>query len=418
MRSVLAGYLDVKPGSADVRARRCTASPSSPVGRAPAFQLSLAPGRWGCLLSRTDVTSAWTWSASSGGARSGPSPTSALRARRGCGASRAAGGETRSAGSSSCGRRRRPTRRRSGSALQRSASTGSRPSRGWSLIDLPLGAEHVGSALRARSAGSRSPAPMTVGEVVKASTDFLARKDVPSPRVDAEHLVAHALGITRLDLYLQYDRPLTDEETAACRELVRRRGTREPLAYILGEWGFRRLMLNVDSRALIPRPETEVVVERCLALLDGVDAPAVLDVGTGTGAIALAIADERPDATVLGDRRLGGRPRACARERGPGGACGSRVVRAPRRRGRAAGRPVRPRRVQPAVRRARRSRHAPAGSARLGARAGARRARRDGADRRAARATSCGRTARSCSRWRTARRRRSPSCSRSSASPT
>ena len=139
---------------------------------------------------------------------------------------------------------------------------------------------------------------MTVAEAVKASTDFLARKDVPSPRVDAEHLVAHALGITRLDIYLQYDRPLTDEETAACRELVRRRGTREPLAYILGEWGFRRLTLKVDSRALIPRPETEVVVERCLALLDGAEAPVVLDVGTGTGAIALAIADERADAMV------------------------------------------------------------------------------------------------------------------------
>ena len=139
---------------------------------------------------------------------------------------------------------------------------------------------------------------MTIAEAVKASTDFLARKDVPSPRVDAEHLVAQALGLTRLDLYLQYDRPLTDEETTACRELVRRRGTREPLAYILGEWGFRRLTLNVDSRALIPRPETEVVVERCLALLDGAEEPVVLDVGTGTGAIALAIADERPDATV------------------------------------------------------------------------------------------------------------------------
>ena len=139
---------------------------------------------------------------------------------------------------------------------------------------------------------------MTVADVVKASTDFLTRKDVPSPRVDAEHLVAHALGLTRLDIYLQYDRPLTEEETAACRELVRRRGTREPLAYVLGEWGFRRLTLKVDSRALIPRPETEVVVERCLALLEGVEAPAVLDVGTGTGAIALAIADERPDAAV------------------------------------------------------------------------------------------------------------------------
>ena len=139
---------------------------------------------------------------------------------------------------------------------------------------------------------------MTVQEAVAASTDFLTRKDIPSPRVDAEHLVAYGLGITRLDLYLQYDRPLTDDELAACRELVRRRGTREPLAYILGEWGFRGLALKVDARALIPRPETEVVVERCLLALEGTDTPVVLDVGTGTGAIALAIADERPDAAV------------------------------------------------------------------------------------------------------------------------
>lgn len=139
---------------------------------------------------------------------------------------------------------------------------------------------------------------MTVSEVVVASTEFLTRKGVPSPRVDAEHLVAKALGLTRLDLYLQYDRPLSETETAACRELVRRRGTREPLAYILGDWGFRRLTLAVDSRALIPRPETEVVVERCLVLLEGVQTPRVLDVGTGSGAIALAVADERSDADV------------------------------------------------------------------------------------------------------------------------
>jgi release factor glutamine methyltransferase len=139
---------------------------------------------------------------------------------------------------------------------------------------------------------------VTVADVVKRSTEFLAGKGVPSPRVDAEHLVGKALGLTRLELYLHYDRPLTEAEVAEIRELVRRRGSREPLAYILGEWGFRRLTLKVDERGLIPRPETEVVVERCLTLLAAVEAPTVLDVGTGTGAIALAIADELPGARV------------------------------------------------------------------------------------------------------------------------
>jgi release factor glutamine methyltransferase len=81
---------------------------------------------------------------------------------------------------------------------------------------------------------------------------------------------------------------------------VARRETREPLAYVLGEWGFRRLTLKVDARALVPRPGTETVVERCLALLEGREEPRVLDVGTGSGAIALAIADEHPAAQVTG----------------------------------------------------------------------------------------------------------------------
>jgi release factor glutamine methyltransferase len=139
---------------------------------------------------------------------------------------------------------------------------------------------------------------VTVGEALRASTEFLAGKGVPSPRVDAEHLVAKALGVTRLELYMQHDRPLSEDELGVARELVRRRGTREPLAYVLGEWGFRRLTLTTDPRALVPRPETETVVERCLAHLEGVASPAVLDVGTGSGAIALAVADEVADSRV------------------------------------------------------------------------------------------------------------------------
>ena len=121
---------------------------------------------------------------------------------------------------------------------------------------------------------------------------------VPSPRVDAELLVADVLGISRSELYAS-DRALREEELVHLRELVARRQAREPLAYVLGEWGFRRLVLTVDSRALVPRPETEVVVERCLAALRGIAEPRVVDVGTGSGAIALALADEHPGARVV-----------------------------------------------------------------------------------------------------------------------
>ena len=139
---------------------------------------------------------------------------------------------------------------------------------------------------------------MTVREALAEGAAALERAEAPSPEVDAEWLLAHVLGLRRSELHSAGEE-LATAELDRYRALVARRASREPLAYVLGEWGFRRLTLAVDPRVLIPRPETESVVERCLDLLRGVEAPTVLDVGTGSGAIALAIADERPDALIV-----------------------------------------------------------------------------------------------------------------------
>ena len=138
----------------------------------------------------------------------------------------------------------------------------------------------------------------TLGEVLRLSTAHLERNGSPTARLDAELLLGHALDLGRVELYTGFERPLNDAELTACRELIARRARREPVAYILGRWGFRGLSLDVDPRVLVPRPETELVVDRCLALLDGVPGPSVLDVGTGSGAIALALASELGDAEV------------------------------------------------------------------------------------------------------------------------
>jgi release factor glutamine methyltransferase len=139
---------------------------------------------------------------------------------------------------------------------------------------------------------------VTVRDLLVAATEELEEAGVPSPRVDAEWLLAHALGVSRTQLYANGDEP-PEERERAFRELVARRARREPLAYVLEEWGFRRLTLRVDPRVLIPRPETEVLVQRCLELLADRAEPNVLDVGVGSGAIALAIADEHPGARVV-----------------------------------------------------------------------------------------------------------------------
>ncbi|MBV9463939.1 MAG: peptide chain release factor N(5)-glutamine methyltransferase [Verrucomicrobiae bacterium] len=140
---------------------------------------------------------------------------------------------------------------------------------------------------------------MKILELIQKTTAFFQKKNVPEPRLNVEWLVAHALRIKRLDLYLQFERELSEGELEPLRELVRRRAEREPLQYILGETEFFGRKYHVDRRALIPRRETEHLIEAALLKLPADFACRGVDLGTGSGVLAITLALERPASKWL-----------------------------------------------------------------------------------------------------------------------
>jgi release factor glutamine methyltransferase len=147
-----------------------------------------------------------------------------------------------------------------------------------------------------------SDAPWTTRRLLDWTTQFLENKQVDSPRLASEILLAHTLGIQRIKLYMELDRPASEIERAAFRSLVERAANHEPVQYLTGHAHFYSLTLDVDPRVLIPRPCTEMLVEHVVhhsRLTPGFAAPLVADIGTGSGAIAIALAKNMPDARVL-----------------------------------------------------------------------------------------------------------------------
>lgn len=140
---------------------------------------------------------------------------------------------------------------------------------------------------------------MKLKEVLDKTIQFFKEKNIETPRMDAELLLSKALKLSsRMDLYLKFDQPLSESELTVCREFVKRRSQGEPVAYITGEKGFFGLDFVVDKSVLIPRPETELIVETALDWLkkNQIENPNILDLGTGSGCIIISILKSRPDA--------------------------------------------------------------------------------------------------------------------------
>lgn len=143
------------------------------------------------------------------------------------------------------------------------------------------------------------PESWTVMKLLNTSAKYLAEKGSPSGRLDAELLLCHTLSTTRLKLYTEFDKPILDTERAAYRELIRRRAAGEPVAYILGRREFYGRTFAVDARVLVPRPETELLIDLARSLYDTAKPWVVADFGTGSGAIAVSLALEFPQAQVV-----------------------------------------------------------------------------------------------------------------------